>query len=98
MNEARLALEELGVKAHTYSPAYEEKTIADILKYSSHISFNSVNQFRKYFKIASQNRVSIGLRVNPEFSDSPHDIYNPCKPGSRLGMTAEQLDDTLPRG
>jgi carboxynorspermidine decarboxylase len=98
MNEARLALEELGVKAHTYSPAYEEKTIADLLKVSSHISFNSISQFRKYFKIASQNRVSIGLRINPEFSDSPYNIYNPCKPGSRLGMTAEQLDNALPPG
>jgi len=48
--------------------------------------------------MASQNGVSIGLRINPEFSDSPYDIYNPCKPGSRLGMTAEQLGDTLPQG
>jgi carboxynorspermidine decarboxylase len=98
LNEARLAFEELGVKAHTYSPAYEERYIADILKYSSHISFNSINQMRKYSKIASQNGVSIGLRVNPEFSDSPYDIYNPCKPGSRFGITAEQLDDALPQG
>jgi carboxynorspermidine decarboxylase len=98
LNEARLAYEELGVKAHTYSPAYEEKYIADILKYSSHISFNSLNQFRMYGKIASQNGVSIGLRVNPEFSDSPYDIYNPCKPGSRFGITAEQLGDAVPAG
>ncbi len=97
LNEARLAFEELGVKAHTYSPAYEEKTIAEILKHSSHISFNSINQLRKYSKVASQNGVSIGLRVNPEFSDSPHDIYNPCKPGSRFGITAGQLGDTLPQ-
>jgi len=97
LNEARLAFEELGVKAHTYSPAYEEKTIADILKYSSHISFNSINQLQKYSKIANQNGVSIGLRVNPEFSDSPHDIYNPCKPGSRFGITADQLGSALPR-
>ena len=98
LNEARLGFEELGVRAHTYSPAYEEKTIADILKYSSHISFNSINQWRKYSKTASQNGVSIGLRVNPEFSDSPYDIYNPCKPGSRFGMTAEQLGDVVPQG
>jgi len=98
LNEARLAFEELGVKAHTYSPAYEEKTIAAILKCSSHISFNSINQLQKYFKIANQNGVSIGLRVNPEFSDSPYDIYNPCKPGSRFGMTSEQLGDALPSG
>jgi carboxynorspermidine decarboxylase len=98
MNEARLALEELGVKAHTYSPAYGEKTIADLLKVSSHISFNSISQLQKYFKMASQNGVSIGLRINPEFSDSPYDIYNPCKPGSRLGVTAEQIRDALPQG
>ena len=98
INEARLAFEELGVKAHTYSPAFEDKSIADILKYSSHISFNSINQLRKYSKMASQNGVSIGLRVNPESSDSPYDIYNPCKPGSRFGMTAEQLGDVVPQG
>jgi carboxynorspermidine decarboxylase len=98
LNEARLAFEELGVKAHTYSPAYEEKTIADILKYSSHISFNSINQLQKYRKMASQKAVSIGLRVNPEVSNSSHDIYNPCRPGSRFGMTAEHLGDGLPQG
>jgi carboxynorspermidine decarboxylase len=98
LNEARLAVEELEVKAHTYSPAYEEKTIADILKYSSHISFNSINQLQKYRKMASQKAVSIGLRVNPEVSNSSHDIYNPCRPGSRFGMTAEHLGDGLPQG
>ena len=96
-NEARLALEELGVKAHTYSPAYEEKTIADILKYSSHISFNSLSQFRRFVKITSQQAVSVGLRVNPEFSDTAHEIYNPCRPGSRFGITAEELDSGLPQ-
>jgi carboxynorspermidine decarboxylase len=98
LNEARLAFEELGVKAHTYSPAYEEKTIADILKYSSHISFNSLNQLQKYSKISSQKGVSIGLRINPEVSNSTHEIYNPCKPGSRFGMTADQLGNTIPKG
>ena len=98
LNEARLAYEELGVKAHTYSPAYEEKTIEDILRYSSHISFNSINQLRNYSKIASQQGVSIGLRVNPEVSNSARDIYNPCQPGSRFGMTPEQLGDGLPQG
>ncbi|MBP1742778.1 MAG: carboxynorspermidine decarboxylase [Deltaproteobacteria bacterium] len=98
LNEARLALEELGVKAHTYSPAYEEGSIADILGCSSHISFNSINQLQKYGKIAHQGGVSMGLRVNPEFSDTAYDIYNPCKPGSRFGITAEQLDDDFPQG
>ncbi len=98
LNEARLAFEEMGVKAHTYSPAYEEKTIKGILKYSSHISFNSINQLQKYSKIADQKGVSIGLRVNPEFSNSSHDLYNPCQPGSRFGIIAEQLGDGVPKG
>lgn len=96
-NEARLAFEELGVKAHTYSPAFEDRWISEVLKYSSHITFNSLDQFRSYLKGVSKKGVSIGLRVNPEFSDSPYDIYNPCHPGSRFGMTAEQLGDYLPR-
>jgi carboxynorspermidine decarboxylase len=98
LNEARLACEELGVKAHTYAPAYEERYIADILAYSSHISFNSINQLQTYRKLAERSAVSIGLRVNPEFSDTAYDIYNPCKPGSRFGVTAAQLGDGVPQG
>jgi carboxynorspermidine decarboxylase len=98
LNEARLAFEELGVKAHTYSPAYEERTIVDILKYSSHISFNSINQLRKYSKMSHGHGVSMGLRVNPEFSDTSYNIYNPCRPGSRFGITAEQIGNALPQG
>jgi carboxynorspermidine decarboxylase len=98
LNEARLAFEELGVKAHTYSPAYEEKSIADLLRYSSHVSFNSIKQLHKYGRMAGQTGVSVGVRVNPEFSDSAHDIYNPCKPGSRFGITAQQLGVGLPHG
>jgi carboxynorspermidine decarboxylase len=97
-NEARLALEELGVKAHTYAPAYPEKDMADIVRYSSHISFNSLEQLRRYREIARQHGVSLGLRVNPEFSDTAYDMYNPCKPGSRFGITAAQLGNALPEG
>jgi carboxynorspermidine decarboxylase len=98
VNEARLAYEELGVKTHTYSPVYEDKSIAEILKYSSHISFNSIHQLERYGTYARQQGVSIGLRVNPEFSDTPYDMYNPCKPGSRFGITAEQLGGAVPQG
>src|SRR3990170_504856 len=89
LNEARLAFEELGVKAHTYSPAYEARTFPDLLRYSSHISFNSLNQLQAYLQKACQTGVSAGLRVNPEFSVTAHDIYNPCTPGSRFGITSE---------
>ncbi len=98
LNEARLAFEELGVKAHIYSPAYEDRYIDEILNISSHISFNSINQFQKYSKLALSKGVSIGLRVNPEVSNTDYDIYNPCKPGSRLGITEEQLSHGLPEG
>ncbi len=98
LNEARLAFDELGVKAHTYAPAYDEEHIADILTYSSHISFNSLDQLHQYRKMADHHGVSIGLRVNPEFSDTAYDIYNPCKPGSRFGITAGQLGDGVPQG
>ena len=98
-NEARLAFEELGVKAHTYCPAYEEKSIAEVLTYSSHISFNSIEQWQRYGKQAEQNGVSVGLRVNPEHSDTACDLYNPCKPGSRFGITAGPLEGRgLPEG
>lgn len=97
-NEARLAFEELGVKAHTCAPAYEERTFSHLFKYSSHISFNSIHQHQKFFREANRNGLSVGLRLNPEFSETSYDIYNPCKPGSRFGITAEQLGAHLPRG
>ncbi len=96
-NEARLAFEELGVKAYTYSPAYEEKTLKDILTYSSHVSFNSLTQLQRFIGMTQAMGVSIGLRVNPEYSNSSCDLYNPCKPGSRFGLTADQLGESLPR-
>lgn len=98
LNEARLAFEELGVKPHIYSPAYEDRYINEILNYCSHISFNSLNQFQKYSKLATSKGVSIGLRINPGVSNTDYDIYNPCKAGSRLGITEEQLFNGIPQG
>jgi len=98
--EARLALEEFGFKAHTYSPAYEDETFDDILRCSSHISFNSLTQFAHFYpKVqARDERISCGLRINPERSEISTEIYNPCAPGSRFGVTAEQLPPHLPDG
>lgn len=99
-HEARLAFEEMGSPAHTYSPAYTERDFPEILRYSSHITFNSLAQFRRFYPlvIADGNRVSCGLRINPEFSDVATDLYNPCAPGSRLGVTCDQLEEKLPEG
>lgn len=102
--EARLAFEEFGSRAHTYSPAYEEDTFEDILRCSSHISFNSLAQYERFAgKVAAWNdehdeKVECGLRINPEASAIETEIYNPCAPGSRFGIIASQLPTTLPEG
>ncbi len=97
-DEARLCFEEIGSPAHTYSPVYKENDFQNILKYSSHISFNSLNQFNKYSTELRKysKKISAGLRINPEYSEVTHGLYNPCSPGSRLGVTADLLKDGLP--
>ena len=100
IHEARLAYEELGCLAHTYSPAYTDATFDDILRYSSHITFNSLSQYNHFAaRVQAYDRyISCGLRINPEFSDVETDLYNPCAPGSRLGVVVDQLPATLPAG
>ncbi|MFZ4456357.1 MAG: carboxynorspermidine decarboxylase [Bacteroidales bacterium] len=95
--EAQLAFEEMGSKAHTFSPAYTEKDFPTIIKYSSHITFNSLAQFERFYPLAKGN-VSCGVRINPEYSSVETDLYNPCAPGSRLGVAAAYLPDELPEG
>jgi len=96
--EARLAFEEMGSPAHTYAPAYSDKEFDEIMQYSSHITFNSLAQFEKFYPRTQFYNISCGLRINPEFSDVGTDLYNPCSPGSRLGIIAEKLGDRLPAG
>ena len=99
-DEARLCFEEIGSPAHTYSPVYKMSEFNSIMKYSSHITFNSVYQFKKYSSELQQysKKISAGLRINPEFSEVSHGLYNPCSPGSRLGIIAEDLKYGLPEG
>ncbi len=98
--EARLALEEFGSKAHTYSPAYTELDFGEIMRCSSHITFNSLTQFRRFYPMVEQagESISCGIRVNPEYSEIKTELYNPCACGSRFGVTASGLPDILPRG
>ena len=99
--EARLSLEEFGSLAHTYSPAYEEDEFREILHCSGHVTFNSLSQYARMLPIAKgfdEHPVSFGLRVNPEYSEIETELYNPCAPGSRFGVLAEQLPDKLPAG
>ena len=98
--EAQLAFEEMGMPAHTYSPAYTQADFPAILKYSSHITFNSLSQFERFYPLvkADGRGISCGLRINPEFSDVETDLYNPCAPGTRMGIVRDLLGKTLPEG
>lgn len=93
--EARLAKEEFGSKAHTYSPVYTEDEFEEILACSSHVTFNSLSQYER-FAPKVQGRASVGLRVNPEYSEIETELYNPCAPGSRFGILAKDLPKQLP--
>ena len=96
--EARLAFEEMRSPAHTYAPAYSDEEFPEIMSLSSHITFNSLTQFEKFYPQTVGQKISCGLRVNPEFSDVETDLYNPCAPGSRLGVVADLLGKKLPQG
>ena len=93
--EARLALEEFGSKAHTYSPAYTDEEFGDIVACSSHVTFNSLTQYSR-FAHRVKGQASVGIRVNPEYSEIETELYNPCAPGSRFGILANDLPETLP--
>ena len=95
--EARLVFEEYGDKTHTYAPVYTEAEIDELLSYSSHITFNSLGQYRRFGERAHRAGVSCGLRINPEYSTVETDLYNPCDSGSRLGIRSVDLPD-LPDG
>ena len=96
--EARLAFEEMGSPAHTYGPAYSDKEFPAIMACSSHITFNSLSQFTRFYPQTEGKHISCGLRINPEFSDVETDLYNPCAPGSRLGVSIDLLSEGLPIG
>lgn len=100
--EARLAFEEMGSKAHTYGPAYTDQEFDEIMSYSSHITFNSISQFERFYPRTAGKGISCGLRINPEYSEVETELYNPCAPGSRLGVIADQISgkygDKLPAG
>ncbi len=92
VHEARLGREEFGGEVHAYAPAYSDADIEALLPMVNHITFNSFSQLERY---REQVRVypkppSVGLRINPEYSEIKTPLYDPCRPNSRLGMTCEQ--------
>lgn len=106
--ETRLCHEEMAapmrakgkkLENHIFSPAYQEKDFGEILKYCDHIVFNSWNQLERFAGRAKKTGKSIGLRINPECSTQEgHAIYDPCAPGSRLGVTREGFLRALSQG
>ena len=100
IHEARLAYEEFGSRAHAFSPAYTDGEFDDMMRFCSHISFNSLSQYsRLYPRVeGSAHAVSCGIRINPEYSEIETELYNPCAPGSRFGVTADLLPEELPQG
>lgn len=98
INELQLGNKHLLAKAHSYCPAYTDATIGRFLEGSSHITFNSLDQYHRFGEMARQAGVSPGIRVNPQCSVIDTDIYNPALPGSRFGVTADMIGDSLPEG
>lgn len=97
--EARLGFEEMGNPVHTFSPGYTKDNFSEYQRLSSHITFNSLSQLELLRPLMGQGEeVSYGLRINPEYSVVETDLYNPCAPGSRFGVTAEELGGKLPEG
>ena len=98
--EARLGYEEFGDEVHAYAPAYFESEFDELMRYCNHITFNSPAQWERFrSKIQrSDKKISCAIRINPEYSEVEIDLYNPCAIGTRLGVTADQIGETLPSG
>jgi carboxynorspermidine decarboxylase len=99
--EARLCFEEMKTLAHTYAAVHFPNDFAQIMRYSSHLSFNSLNEFYRYYppvKRYKKHKISCGIRINPEFSVVETELYNPGKAGTRLGTDIKNLGDSLPEG
>ena len=96
--EARLGHEFMGKENHIFSPAYLENEFDEILNICDHIVFNSFSQWEKYKEKALASGKQFGIRINPECSTQDHPIYDPCSPGSRMGVTASNFKPEMLAG
>ncbi len=96
LHEAILCHEELKQKAHLCAPVYLDHEIDQITDIGSHITFNSLGQFHQFKNIATRKGLEIAIRINPEYSEVGTALYNPCTPGSRLGVVANEMPEVLP--
>jgi len=100
LDEARLGREEFGGEVHTFSAAYNERDLAEILEISDHVLFNSFAQWERFQPLIREARarrptLRFGLRVNPEHSEGKNPLYDPCAPHSRLGIPRSQFRGDL---
>lgn len=93
--EAKLGREHFGKEVHVFSPAYTQEDLTQLLEIADHIVFNSFGQWHKYkSQIQTAPRhISCGIRINPGYAEVETDLYNPCIPGSRMGVPLEQMED-----
>lgn len=97
-DEARLAREHFGGEVHTFAAGYSEDDLRSLLDHADHILFNSFHQWKRFRGLileANASRatpVECGIRVNPEHSEGAVGIYNPCAPGSRLGVRLSHFE------
>lgn len=97
-HEARLGKEEFGGQVHSFAAAYSREDFSEFLELSNHIVFNSVNQYKEFYSDVEKNsgKIKFGLRINPEHRETEVEIYDPCAPFSRLGITAKNFPEKLP--
>ena len=96
--EARLGREEMGGETHVFATAYRDDEFDEIVGLCDHIVFNSFNQWQKFKEKALSAGRECGIRINPECSTQDHAIYDPCSPGSRMGVTRSQFVPELLEG
>lgn len=89
--EAKLGREEMGGETHIFSPAYPDGEFDEITQICDYIIFNSIEQLNKFQNRAKDRQIQIGLRINPEYSEIEHEIYNPCAKNSRFGVKLNKL-------
>lgn len=99
--EARMGRDKMGSRTHTYAAVYKDIEFGEIMACSTHIVFNSMAQFEKYYprvKGYKEYPIECGIRINPEYSEIGTDLYNPAAPGSRMGTVVGQIPEQLPEG
>ncbi len=95
--EARLGREKFPGEVHVYAPAFSERDMRECLELADHVVFNSLGQWQRFSPMcrqaAARRQLSFGLRINPEHSEVEVPLYDPCRPGSRLGTTRAAFDE-----